>query len=185
MKGREKEQAALDQAPMRVISSGYDDYVSGPLVDDALPKGTSWVRYRYSNLPASDPLLDALDPATLKTLMTHRTSWHDGVLKGSIKTDKLAKGSPSFAASSFGGPSRSGRVGTVSYTLRLSPAGLVERVSAKAVLPFYDESMWVESETRYSAWGRQVTVLLPLEGDVIDRGELGDKVPYQLPNIWS
>lgn len=28
------------QAPLRMISSGYDDYVSGPLVNDALPQGT-------------------------------------------------------------------------------------------------------------------------------------------------
>ncbi|MBT2227722.1 hypothetical protein [Nonomuraea sp. NEAU-A123] len=177
--------AALQQAPLRMISSGYDDYVSGPLVNDALPQGTRWVRYRDTDLPASDLLLEVLEPATLKTLLAHRTSWRDGVLKGTIKTDKLAKVSPSFV-SHFGIRSKSGRVGKVSYTIRLGPTGLVERLSAIAVLPIYDGSVRIESDTRYSDWGRQVTVLLPLNGDVIDRQELEEEeLPYELPGIWS
>ncbi|MFD1544244.1 hypothetical protein [Nonomuraea guangzhouensis] len=178
-----EDDAVLWQTPLRMISSGYDDYVSGPLVDEALPQGTSWVRYRNTDLPASDLVLEVLEPATLKALLAHRTYWRDGVLKGTIKTDKLAKVSPSFV-SHFGSRSKSGRVGKVSYTIRLSSTGLVERLSATAVLPFYDGSLRIESDTRYSAWGRQVTVLLPLNGDVIDRQELGEKLPDQVPGIW-
>ncbi|WP_214322634.1 hypothetical protein [Nonomuraea sediminis] len=176
--------AALEQQPIRIISSGYDDYVSGPLVDDALPKGTSWVRYRHTDLPSSNLLLEVLEPATLKALLTHRTSWRDGILKGTIKTDNLAKVSPAFV-SHFGRRSKSGRVGKVSYVLHLSPTGLVERLSVKAVLPAYDSSVRIESDTRFSDWGRQVTVLLPMNGDVIDQRELGDEVPVQIPGGWS
>ncbi|MEU7856973.1 hypothetical protein [Nonomuraea sp. NPDC049141] len=178
-----EDDAALWQTPLRMISSAYDDYVSGPLVDDALPQGTRWVRYRDTDLPASDLVLEVLEPATLKALLAHRASWRDGVLKGTIKTDRLAKVSPSFV-SHFGSRSKSGRVGKVSYTIRLGSTGLVERLSAIAVLPFYDGSIRIESDTRYSAWGRQVTVLLPLNGDVIDRQELGEKLPDVVPGIW-
>jgi hypothetical protein len=173
--------AELQQAPIRTISSAGDDYVSGPVVDEALPQGTSWVRYRGTDLPASNMLLEVLEPATLKALLISRTSYGDGILKGTIKTDKLAKISRSFA-SRFGKPAKAT---DVSYTLWLNSAGLVERVAAKAVLPTGDGSLRVESDTRYSDWGREATILLPLEGDVIDRSRLDDKAPRQTPGVWS
>ncbi|MFC4011225.1 hypothetical protein ACFOY2_28640 [Nonomuraea purpurea] len=183
-----KDDATLQQEPLRMISSGKDDYVSGPMVDDALPEGTSWVRYRNTDLPSSNMLLEILEPATLKALMAHRTFWRDGVLKGTIKSDKLAKVSPTFV-SRLGQGSVSGRVGTVSYTLWLAPTGLVERVSAKAVLPsglsFNGDTLRIQSDTRYSDWGRQVTVLLPMEGEVIDHNQVEDEVPNIVPGVWS
>ncbi|RVX39039.1 hypothetical protein EDD27_1371 [Nonomuraea polychroma] len=182
--GDTKSALAREQEPVRIISSRYDDYVSGPLVDDALPKGIKWVRYRHTDLPTSDRLLEVLEPATLKTLLAHGSSYRDGVLKGKIKTDALVKVSSAFV-SRFGLRSKSGRVGTISYTVRFGPTGLVERVQAKAVLPFYDESIRIESDTRYSHWGRRADVLLPAEGEVIEREKLGDKVPYQVPGGWS
>jgi hypothetical protein len=180
----DRSELARDQEPVRIISSRYDDYVSGPLVDDALPKGIKWVRYRHTNLPTSDRLLEVLEPATLKTLLAHGSSYRDGVLKGKIKTDALVKVSLAFV-SRFGLRSKSGRVGTISYTIRFGPTGLVERVQAKAVMPLYDESMSIESDTRYSSWGRRADMLLPAEGEVIDREKLGDKVPDEVPGGWS
>ncbi|MET7459656.1 hypothetical protein [Nonomuraea sp. NPDC005501] len=178
------EDAALEEMPLQVISSGHDDYVSGPRFAEALPQDTSWVRYPHTDLPASNLLLEVLEPATLKALLAHRTSWQGGVLKGTIKTDKLAKASPSFA-SRFSAYAGSKSVGTVSYTLRLSSSGLVQRVSAQGVLHSLKGSLRVASDTRYSAWGRQVTVLLPLRGDVLDQEQLQDKVPYQVPGAWN
>ncbi|MGP4104460.1 hypothetical protein [Nonomuraea sp. KM90] len=178
-----KERLARDQKPVRIISSRYDDYVSGPLVDEALPEGIKWVRFRHTDLPTSDRLLEVLEPATLKTLLAHRSSYRGGVLTGKINTDVLVKASPAFV-SRFGLRSKSGRVGTISYTIRFGPTGLVQRVQAKAVMPFYDESMRIESDTRYS-WGRRAGVLLPAEGEVIDREELGEKLPYEVPGGWS
>ncbi|MEV0150209.1 MULTISPECIES: hypothetical protein [unclassified Nonomuraea] len=179
-----EEYVAREETPLRVISSGHADYVSGPRFADALPQGTSWVRYPSTERPASNPLLDILEPGTLKALLAHRTSWQDGVLKGSIKTDKLAKVSRSFA-SRFGAYAESKPAGTVSYTLRLSSAGLVERLSAKGVLRSHKGSVRIASDTRYSAWGREVTVLLPLRGDVLDSEQLEDKVPYEVPGAWN
>ncbi|PZG08325.1 hypothetical protein [Nonomuraea aridisoli] len=171
----------LQQTPVRTISSAGDDYVSGPVVDEALPQGTSWVRYRGTDLPTSNMLLEVLEPATLKTLLTSRTSYRDGILKGTVKTDKLAKVSRSFA-SRFGNLPKAAKV---SYTLWLNGDGLVQRVAAKAVLPTGDGSLRVESDTRYSDWGREATILLPLEGDVIDRSRLDDKAPRLTPGVWS
>ncbi|MET7335062.1 hypothetical protein [Nonomuraea sp. NPDC005650] len=179
------EDAAPEETPLRVISSGYDDYVSGPRFADVLPQGTKWVRYSYTDLPASNPLLEALEPATLKALLAHRTSWRGGVVKGTIKADKLVKVSGSFA-SRFRGYSWSKPVSTISYTLRLSTAGLVERVTAKGVLHHWKGSVLrVEADTSYSAWGRQVTVALPLKGEVLDQEQLEGKVPYQVPGAWN
>ncbi|MEU7863042.1 hypothetical protein [Nonomuraea sp. NPDC049141] len=178
------EDAAEDELPLRVISSGHDDYVSGPSLADALPQGTSWVRYPYADRPTGNLLLDVLEPTTLKALLAHRTSWRGGVLKGTIKTDKLAKVSRSFA-SRFGAYSGSEPVSTVAYTLRLGSTGLVERLSAKGVLRSYKGSLRIDSDTRYSAWGQQVTVLLPLRGDVIDQEQLKGKVPNQVPSAWN
>ncbi|MEO3796752.1 hypothetical protein ABGB14_41695 [Nonomuraea sp. B10E15] len=179
-----KDDLALAAMPLRIISSGEDDYVSGALVDAALPQEKRWVRYRATNLPASNRLLDVLDKATLRALVAHRTSWRDGVLRGTITTGELVKVSRPFV-SRFGLRSKSGREGKVSYVLRLGPTGLVERLSAEAVLPFYDGSIRVEADTRYSGWGRRATVLLPREGDVIDGEELGDELPYPLPGWVS
>src|SRR5690606_5397762 len=49
------EDAAREQMPLRVISSGSDDYVSGPRFTDALPQGTNWVRYSLTDRPTSQP----------------------------------------------------------------------------------------------------------------------------------
>ncbi|MET8988778.1 hypothetical protein ACFYUK_22275 [Nonomuraea wenchangensis] len=179
------EDAALEETPLRVISSGYDDYVSGPRFADVLPQGTNWVRYPHTDLPASNPLLEVLEPATLKALLAHRTSWRGRVVKGTIKADQLVKVSDSFA-SRFPGSSMSKPVSTISYTLLLSTTGLVERVTAKTAL--YDRTgsaLRVEADTRYSTWGRQVTVALPLKGEVLDQEQLEGEVPYQVPGIWN
>ncbi|MEO3798246.1 hypothetical protein ABGB14_49315 [Nonomuraea sp. B10E15] len=179
------EDAALEETPLRVISSGHDDYVSGPRFADVLPQGTNWVRYPHTDLPASNPLLDVLEPATLKALLAHRTSWRGEVVKGTIKADKLVKVSRSFA-SNFHGYSISKPVSTISYTLRLSGAGLVERLTTKGALRHWKGSVLrVESDTRYSAWGRRVTVAPPLKGEVLDQKQLEGKVPHQVPGAWN
>ncbi|TDC99076.1 hypothetical protein E1292_32965 [Nonomuraea deserti] len=179
------EDAALEELPLRVISSGHDDYVSGPRFADVLPQGTNWVRYMFTDLPASNPLLDVLETTTLKALLAHRTSGRGGVVKGTIKADKLVEVSRSFA-SHFRGYSTSKPVSTISYTLHLSSAGLVERVTAIGVLRHWKGSVLrVEADTRYSAWGRQATVALPLKGEVLDQKQLEGKVPYQVPGAWN
>lgn len=182
LKQQPEETEALQEGPIQAISTRGVSYVSGPLVDQALlSNGAGWVRYRRADLPPSNLLLDVLDPATLKTLLRHRTSVRDGAVKGSIKATKLAAVSSAFA-SRFG--TRIGRRGTVTYTLRLGPTGLVERVTAKAVLPYANTTLGVESDTRFSAWGREATVHLPLEGDVIDKEQVADTVPARIPGIW-
>ncbi|MEO3806782.1 hypothetical protein [Nonomuraea sp. B1E8] len=179
------EEAALDETPLRVISSGYDDYLAGPRFAGVLPQGATWVRYSFTDLPASNPLLEVLEPATLKALLAQRTSWRGGVVKGTIKADRLVEVSRSFA-SRFSGYSISKPVSTISYALRLSRAGLVERVTAKGALRHWKGSVLrVESDTRYSAWGRRVTVALPLKGEVLDQKQLEGKVPYQVPGAWN
>ncbi|GAA2298628.1 hypothetical protein GCM10010149_54280 [Nonomuraea roseoviolacea subsp. roseoviolacea] len=179
------ETEALQEGPVQMISSRTASYVAGPVVGRALQtQGASWVRYRNTELPPSNLILEVLEPDTLKTLLAKPASVRDGVVKGSIRTSKLAAVSPAFA-SRFGAHSKKGRDGKVSYTLWLGPTGLVERVSAKAVIPFYDVSVQVESSTRFGDWGRQATVLLPLEGDVIDQGQVKDSVPKDVPGIWN
>ncbi|MET8864810.1 hypothetical protein ABZW11_17875 [Nonomuraea sp. NPDC004580] len=178
------ETEALQEGPVRMLSSGDVSYVSGPVVDQALPPGTSWVRYREVVQPPSNLVVEALDPATLKTLVAGRTSWKDGVLKGSVKASKLAKSSKPFAAF-YGTRFTAKRDGKIGYTIWFGDKGLVRRIAAKAVLPIDKSTVQVESDTRYTDWGREATVLLPLEGDVIDRTEVKDDTPAQAPGIWN
>jgi hypothetical protein len=185
MKVRPQETEALQQGTIRMISSGEVSYVAGPVVDAGMPADRSWVRYAGTDVPSGNLLLDVLEPATLKTLLAHRSSSRDGVIKGSIKTTELAKVSSSFASRFGSGKSKKGGAGKISYTLWLGQNGLVERLSAKGDLPFDKGSVQVESETRYTEWGRQVTVLLPLEGDVVDKKDVADDVPAEVPGIWS
>ncbi|MCK2212777.1 hypothetical protein MF672_003045 [Actinomadura sp. ATCC 31491] len=183
MKVSPQETEALQESPVRVLSSGTTSYVSGAVVGDALPEGTSWVRYGGTDVPSGSLLLDVFEPATLKALMDHRSSWSGGVVKGTIRPGGLAKASDSFVAR-FGKQWKKNS-GKISYALHLSPGGLVERVSVKGVLPYDKGSVTVESETRYTEWGRDTTVLLPLQGDVIDRSQVEDEVPDQAPALWS
>lgn len=126
-----------------------------------------------------------MEPTTLKALLAHRTSWQGRVIKGTIKGDKLVKVSDAFA-SRFTGYSWSEPVSTISYTLRLSADGLVERVTTKGVLRHWKGSVLrVKTDTRYSAWGRQITIALPLKSEVLDQDQLEGKVPYQVPGVWN
>ncbi|MEW9551516.1 hypothetical protein [Nonomuraea sp. NPDC050783] len=179
-----EETEALQQSPVRVLSSGATSYVSGAVVEDALPEGTSWVRYGRTDVPSGNLVLDVFEPATLKALMKHRSSWSGGVVKGSIKPRELAKVSDSFVAR-YGAGWKKSRAGKVTYALHLSPGGLVERVWARGELPYAKSPLKVESDTRYTEWGRQITVLLPLRGEVIDQPEVKDEAPTQVPALWS
>ncbi|MFG1614210.1 hypothetical protein [Nonomuraea wenchangensis] len=179
-----RETETLQHSPVRVLSSGRVSYVSGAVVQDALPEGTSWVRYGGTDVPSGNLLLDVLEPATLKALMDHRASWSGGVVKGTIKPNELAKASASFVAR-YGEQWKKSRTGKISYALSLSAGGRVERVSVKGELPFDKGSVRIESDTTYTEWGRQVTVLLPLRGEVIDQPEVKDEVPAQAPALWS
>ncbi|GAA3683275.1 hypothetical protein GCM10022224_054770 [Nonomuraea antimicrobica] len=183
-KSSPEETEALQEGPIRMVSSGGLSYVSGPVVDQALIQGESWVRYRKVILPPSNLVVEALDPATLKTLIAARTSWSGGILKGSVKAGKLAKASAPFAAF-YGKSFTAKRDGKITYTLWFGEKGLVERVSAKASLPIQNRTVHVESDTRYADWGREVTVQLPLEGDAIDQSEVKDRVPGKMPGIWN
>ncbi|MEV0614437.1 hypothetical protein AB0I81_14010 [Nonomuraea sp. NPDC050404] len=175
------ETAGLQAGPVRLISAGDVTYAAGPVVDEALPADTSWVRYKGVKLPLSNLLIEALDPATLKALVAARTSWKDGILKGAIKPAKLAAASDSFAAR-YGRTFKSGKI---SYTLWFGDKGLPRRVAVNATLSYAKTSVRVESDTRFADWGREVTVNLPLEGDVIDRKEVADDVPAGVPGIWN
>lgn len=178
------ETEALQAGPIRMLSSGGVSYVSGPVVEQALPPGTSWVRYRKVVQPPSNLVVEPLDPATLKTLVASRTSWKDGILKGSVKASKLVKSSKPFAAF-YGTGFTAKRDGKISYTIYFGDKGLLRRVVAKATVPIGKSTVQVESDTRYRDWGREATVLLPLEGDVIDRSEVKDDTPDQVPGIWN
>ncbi|MFI7703418.1 hypothetical protein [Nonomuraea sp. NPDC049480] len=180
----------LQRSSIRMVSSGDVSYVSGPVVAEAqplvlgAPGAATWVRYRGTDVPSGNLLLDVLEPATLETLLAHRTSVRDGVVKGTIKTIKLAAVSSSYAER-YGSGAKKGRAGKISYTLWIGPDGLVERLSAKGALPSGKGSVQVESDTRYTDWGRQVAVLPPMEGDVSDKEQVEKYVPDEVPGIWS
>ncbi|MGR6921986.1 hypothetical protein ACU635_47725 [[Actinomadura] parvosata] len=181
-KSSPKETEGLQAGPVRLISSGSVSYVSGPVVEQTLlTQNAAHVRYTGVKQPPSNLLVEVLDPATLKALVAARSSWKDGILKGSIKPVKLAAVSQPFA-SRYGTRFKAGKI---SYTLYFGDKGLVRRVAVKATLPVAKTTVQVESDTRFSDWGREVTVNLPLRGDVIDRAEVKGDVPAGVPGIWN
>ncbi|MEU4508169.1 hypothetical protein AB0G05_01615 [Nonomuraea wenchangensis] len=106
-------------------------------------------------------------------------------MRGTIKADELVE-VPGGFASRLLGYSGSKPVSTISSTLRVSTAGLVERVTAEGILHHWKGSVLrVEADTRYSTWGRQVTVAPPLTGEVLDQEQLEGKIPYQVPGAWN
>ncbi|NJP96733.1 hypothetical protein HCN51_46160 [Nonomuraea sp. FMUSA5-5] len=181
-KSSPKETEGLQAGPVRLISSGSVSYVSGPVVEQTLlTQNAAHVRYTGVKQPPSNLLVEVLDPATLKALVAARSSWKDGILKGTIKPAKLAAVSQPFA-SRYGTRFKTGKI---SYTLYFGDKGLVRRVAVKATLPVAKTTVQVESDTRFSDWGREVTVNLPLRGDVIDRAEVKGDVPAGVPGIWN
>ncbi|MFC4586546.1 hypothetical protein [Sphaerisporangium corydalis] len=173
-----------ERLPMRLIKVLRTGYLSGAVVADDLPKGKSWVRYRWTDLSPSGTLLDIMDAATLRTLMDHATSRRGGVVKGSVTTSRLASVSPSFSEQ-FGpaGTSRDGRDGKVTYTLWLDSRGLVERLAARAAMPFAGKTLTISMDSRFSRWGGKVSISAPPKEKVIGREKLGKSVPVEPPGL--
>ncbi|GAA5069823.1 hypothetical protein HNP84_001814 [Thermocatellispora tengchongensis] len=154
----QRERAEAERGPVRTISVNSASYVSRAPYPDELPVGKSWVR--YEEVPGRSGLVDVLEPATLKALVSAASSNRDGVIKGTITTAKLAAASPS-ARRQFG----RGGSAKIAYTVWLDASGLVERVVAAASPSRYD----VTYEARFRSWGHSVSIFAPSQNDVVRR----------------
>ncbi|QFY05484.1 hypothetical protein GBF35_01245 [Nonomuraea phyllanthi] len=156
---------AYDDAKDRAISIGRNTYYSGEYVADFLPKGKTWFRFEGGGaMPfLYAQVLNPAEPATLSALLAKGTRAGRKVT-GKITFKDLDKVSPWFSGSDLSDWAGDTEV---SYTLTLTSAGLVSKLSssfrAKGTKNEYAdfEGDIIEVDTRYTGWGGKVSVKAP------------------------
>ncbi|MEV0201605.1 hypothetical protein [Nonomuraea sp. NPDC050691] len=154
-----------DEKPERVISIGKVSYESSDMWKDKMPPGKTW--YRSGGLPGGGSgfygqVINPAEPGTLAALLK-KGKRSGSTLKGTITFKELAKVSPWFDASV---PIRSDNAAKVSYTVTFAGSGLATKVtSSYAANAVFDTSALdgktITSETRYTGWGRKVSIKAP------------------------
>lgn len=154
--------ATWDDQKFRVVSVGDTAYYSGAIYE--LPKGKTWYATGGGSLPTIyGQILNPAELTTLSALLKKGTKAGNKVT-GKITFADLAKVSPWFARSIL---TEWADETEISYTLTLSSAGLVTKLSssyrAKDVTESFSEFEGgiISVDTRYSGWGGKVSVKAP------------------------
>ncbi|MEV0383288.1 hypothetical protein [Nonomuraea sp. NPDC050643] len=149
----------------RTISVGKVSYTSGGMWTDRLPSGKTWFRTNGLLGGAGGFYGQVINPAEPKTLATliKKGRLSGSTLTGRITFKELEKVSPWFGASI---PLRMNNDTKVSYTLTLTPAGLVNRVkssyAATGVLANRElAGKTVTIDSRFTGWGAKVSIKAP------------------------
>ncbi|WP_344862901.1 hypothetical protein [Planomonospora alba] len=149
----------------RTISVGKVSYTSGGMWEDRLPEGKSWLKGNALLGGGSGFYGQVINPVEPKTLaaLVKKGRLSGSTLTGKITFKELAKASRWFDASV---PLRMHNGTKVSYTLTLTPAGLVSRVkSSYAATGVFDktefEGKTITIDSRFTGWGTRVSVKAP------------------------
>ncbi|WP_113700243.1 hypothetical protein [Nonomuraea lactucae] len=160
--GYEVRSSTWDDQKFRVVSVGDTAYYSGAIYK--LPKGKTWFASGGGALPTIyGQILNPAELATLSALLKKGTKTGNKIT-GKITFSDLAKISPWFSRSVL---SDWADETEISYTLTLSSAGLVTKLSssyrAKDVTKDFSdfEGGIISVDTRYSGWGSKVSVKAP------------------------
>ncbi|MCT9933617.1 hypothetical protein N5079_25715 [Planotetraspora sp. A-T 1434] len=178
----EEEQEYL-RAPLRAIKVGRYTYVSG-FEWGEMPPRVSWVRFGKANTwwgnegQRGDQLVDVLDPAILRLVMSKATSPKPGEYRGTLTAKELYKDGYVFSD-----------VAQMSFRLFVNrdqlPVRLITEHSQKTYIPNQDGE-WVKAtqhdvvDTRYNDWGVKVKITAPPENEVVDFIDLPG--PFAPPN---
>lgn len=159
-----------DEEKFHVVSVGNTAYYSGAIYK--LPKGKTWYATGGGALPTIyGQILNPAELTTLSALLKKGTKAGNKIT-GEITFSDLAKVSPWFSRSVLADWADDTKI---SYTLTLSSAGLVTKLSssyrAKDVTKnFADfEDGIISVDTRYSGWGSKVSVKAPDPKTVTDK----------------
>ncbi|MCK2214830.1 hypothetical protein MF672_013655 [Actinomadura sp. ATCC 31491] len=154
----------------RVITIGKHTYLSGGFWAEQLPEGKRW--YRTGGLHGGGSgfygqVINPVEPSTLAALVKKGTR-KGNTLTGTITFKQLDKVSKWFAGSV---PIRFHDDTKVSYRLTFSGKGLVTRVtSSYDATGVFDNSAMegktLSFDTRFTSWGRRVSIKAPAAGTV-------------------
>lgn len=173
---RQKADAKLSQdyepPPIHAVKVGRSTYVQG-FNWGTPPEGKSWIRFSGNSHwgndgQRGDQLVDVLNPAILKKVISKATVTEAGEYRGTLT---FKDGYPSDSD-----PDK------ISFRLLVNrdqlPVRLITEYTAKTQYP-NDEGKLVKAtehsiiDTRYSDWGTKVTVAKPPAREIVDFDDLG------------
>ncbi|MFF0307345.1 hypothetical protein ACFYSC_07950 [Streptosporangium sp. NPDC004379] len=171
--------------PERVVRVGKASYISGGYFGEFLPEGKTWLRYPAETLGMLGVItqkVNAAEPATLKALLAHATTERPGFYSGKITYGELNKISPWFRAS-VSGARITGRYAKikVSWKLFLGSDRLPQRLVTSEASTADDGRSTMETDTRYTGWGAEVSVKAPAPEDVATAKDLQDGATAEVP----
>ncbi|MEV4168546.1 hypothetical protein [Nonomuraea sp. NPDC049709] len=158
--------SALDEkVSIRFLAVGTRVYMSSDAIDDRLPEGKTWVRMDVPDAgraPSLQPV-DIFRPPYLKGLLSHASSVRNGVYRGELSYKQAKK--------IDGG-------GAFDYRLSTDSTGLPTRFHTGQGSLFGGGRDY--TDTRYSAWGHEVSIVDPPDHEVITEAVLTDTVYDQM-----
>ncbi|AQZ62327.1 hypothetical protein BKM31_13400 [[Actinomadura] parvosata subsp. kistnae] len=147
----------------RVIGIGKTGYYSGDLIAGLLPEGKTWYKEKNRGMPDSwSQFINPAEPKTLARLLKNGTT-KDGAVSGSITVKELKAVSAWVSAARIGNEHDGMKI---SYTLTVSPAGLVSRVRSTYALTEDGTTYTSTVDSRYTGWGSKVSVKAPAPSTV-------------------
>ncbi|MFB4283070.1 hypothetical protein ACBJ59_47760 [Nonomuraea sp. MTCD27] len=146
-------------ATTRLRTVGTRAYMSGDELEKSLPEGKTWVRMDdldAGRTPSSQPV-DIFRLPQLKGLLSHASSVQNGVYRGELSRKQ---------ANALGGGA------TFGYRLSTDSAGLPTRLYTVQEPLFGGGGD--STDTRYTAWGHEVSIVDPPDHEVITADALTD-----------
>ncbi|GAA0832803.1 hypothetical protein ACFQVD_24975 [Streptosporangium amethystogenes subsp. fukuiense] len=160
--------------PERVVRVEKKAYLSGGAFGQFLPQDKPWLGYPGDTLGVTGSMgqvINAAEPATLKTLLAHATVKKPAAYAGKITFGELQKVSPWFRASQDGEKLSGERAKTtIKWKLYLNADRLPARL-ATSYSEFSSGPTWTV-DTRYTNWGSKVTIDAPPADQVATVKEL-------------
>ncbi|MEV0315191.1 hypothetical protein [Nonomuraea fuscirosea] len=147
----------------RVIGIGKTGYYSGGLYERLLPEDKTWYKQKNRGMP--DSWSQFINPAETKTLarLLVKGTPKGNTVSGSITLKELKTVSAWVSAAML---TKEADGVKISYTLTLSPSGLVSRVSSTYALTEDGTTYTSTVDSRYTGWGGKVSVKAPAPATV-------------------
>jgi hypothetical protein len=142
---------------------GKTGYYSGGVIGGLLPEGKTWYKEKNRGMP--DSWSQFINPAETKTLarLLKNGATRGDTVSGSITIKELKAVSTWVSAARIGNEHDSVKI---SYTLTLSSAGLVNRVTSTYALTEDGTIYTTTVDTRYTGWGSKVSIKAPAPSTV-------------------
>ncbi|MGW5156574.1 hypothetical protein ACWEPN_13935 [Nonomuraea wenchangensis] len=150
----------------RVIGIGKTGYYSGGVIGGLLPEGKTWYKEKNRGMP--DSWSQFINPAETKTLarLLKNGTTKGNTVSGSITLKELKAVSTWVSAARLGNEHDGVKI---SYTLTLSSAGLVNRVTSTYALTEDGTIYTTTVDTRYTGWGSKVSIKAPAPSTVTSK----------------